>query len=83
MIGFTAIGVQLSLAKVWTVGGLPSGGDRTTRGKVWAPRWLSPRSPSALCGRRLTWASDTVGSPLQCNHNANREGDRTCTGGFM
>ena len=83
MIGFTAIGVQLLLAKVWSVGGLPSGGDRTTQDKVRAPRWLSPRSLPALWGRWLNWASVPVGSPLQCNYNANREGDRACTRGFM
>lgn len=83
MTGFTAIGVQLLLAKVWSVGGLSSGGDRTTQGKVRVPRWRSPRSLPAFCGPWLSWASVPVGSPLQCNYNTNREGDRACTRGFM
>lgn len=62
MTGFTVIGVQLFLAKVWSVGGLSSGGDRTTQGKVRAPRWRSPTSLPVFCGRWLSWASVPVGS---------------------
>jgi hypothetical protein len=83
MIGFMAVGVQLLLAKVWPVGGLLSGGDRTTQGNVRARRWLLVRFSPALCRRWLTRASIPVSSPLKCNHNANRGGDRACTRVFM